>query len=68
MGCSHPQLVQLIRQCMHNVPERRPPSEEVLSVVLRVREEVEGVHGGSVVKMLDVGKVLLTKELKMKEV
>ena len=68
MGRPHPQVVQLIRQSLHNVPDRRPLSEEVLDVVQRVREELEGVYGGSVVKILDVGAVLLTKELKMKEV
>ena len=68
MGRLHPQLFQLIRQCLHNAPERRPPSEEVLGVVQRMREEMGGVYEGSVVKMLDVGTVLLTKELKMKEV
>ena len=67
VGWFHPQLVQLIRRCLHNVPETWPPREEVLDVVQRVMEDVEGVYGGIVVKMLDVGKVLLTKELKIKE-
>ena len=67
-GRSHPQIVPLIKQCLHNSPERRPPSEDVLGVVQSVREEIAGVYGGSAVKMLDVAKVLLTMELKVKEV
>ena len=68
VGQPHPLLVQLIRQCLHNALEKRPSSEDLLCRVQKVREEVEGMFGGNVRRHLDIGKVLLTKELKMVEV
>ena len=67
MGYSQPSLVRMVQQCLNNVPGRRPSSVELLVQVQRVREEMEGVFGESVVDQLDVGKVLLIKELKMQE-
>ena len=59
-------LVQLVKQCLHNVPEERPITEEVLERLQRIKTEVEGVYGGSFVK-LDISRVLLAKEMKMKD-
>lgn len=66
LGQSQPVLVQLVRQCLHNAPERRPSSEELLGAVQRVKEEVEGLYGGSVARQLDIGKVTVAKEMKTK--
>ena len=65
-GNHHPSLVQLVRQCLHNVPEQRPSTDEVLGSLQRLKVEVDGLYGGSLVK-LDINKVLLAKEMKMKD-
>ena len=65
-GREHPALVQLVKQCLHNVPHQRPSTDEVLGSLQRMKVEVEGVYGGSLMK-LDIGKVLLAKEMKMKD-
>ena len=65
-GYRHPALVQLVRQCLHNAPERRPTTNDVLGRLQRLKVEVEGVYGGSLVK-LDIGRVLLAKEIKKKD-
>ncbi len=59
-------LVQLVKQCLHNAPDLRPTTDEVLGSLEGMRVEVEGVYGGSLVK-LDMGKVLLAKEMRMKD-
>ena len=60
-------LIDLVKQCLHNTPGRRPSSEELLGGVHAIREEVEELYGGKAAKLFDVGKVLLAKEIKMKE-
>ena len=65
-GYLHPSLVQLVRQCLHNAPERRPSTDEVLGNLQRLKVEVEGVYGGSLVK-LDIGRVVLAKEMKIQK-
>ena len=62
-GQEHPALVQLVKQCLHNAPERRPTIEEVLDSLQRIKTEVEGVYGGSLMK-LEIAKVLLEREMK----
>ncbi len=68
VGPLHPGhgLVQLAKQCLHNAPDLRPTTDEVLGSLEGMRVEVEGVYGGSLVK-LDMGKVLVAKEMKMKD-
>ena len=66
LGRHYPALVQLVKQCLHNVPDQRPSTDEVLGSLQRMKVEVEGVYGGSLAK-LDIGKVLLAKEMKMKD-
>ena len=66
VGPFHPGLVQLVKQCLHNAPNLRPTTGEVLGSLQGMRVEVEGVYGGSLVK-LDIDKVLLAKEMNMKD-
>ena len=61
----HPALVQLVEQCLHNVPAERPATDEVLDRLQRITVEVEGEYGASIVK-LDIARVKLAKDLKMK--
>lgn len=37
---SHPILLELIKQCLHNAPERRPSSEDILSILETAKEEM----------------------------
>ena len=64
LGQSYPGVVQLIRRCLDNAPDHRPSSGEVLSNVSGVKMEVDRVYGGGVLKQLDIGKVLVAKEMK----
>ena len=66
LGRHYPAIVQLVKRCLRNVPDQRPSTDEVLGSLQRMKVEVEGVYGGSLVK-LDIGKVLLAKEMKMKD-
>ena len=65
--CSnHPSLIQLVKQCLHNVPNERPNTDELLIMLQRMKVEVEGEYGGSPIR-LDMLRVKLAKEVKMKE-
>ena len=58
-------LVQLIKQCLQNVPEKRPSTVELLTRLQGIREEVEGEYGGPI--KLDLLRVRLAKEVKEKD-
>ena len=66
MGRYHPALVELVKECLHNASEQRPTTDDLLARLQRTREEVEGGCGGAVVK-LDLSKIKLFKEMKMKD-
>ena len=61
----HPALVQLVKQCLHNVPRQRPSTDELLATLQRMKVEVEGEYGGPV--KLDMVRVRLAKEVKLKD-
>ena len=61
----HPGLVQLVKQCLHNVPRQRPSTDELLATLQRMKVEVEGEYGGPV--KLDMVRVRLAKEVKLKD-
>ena len=63
LGQSYPGVVQLVRCCLDNAPNQRPSSGEVLSNVRGVKMEIDRVYG-EVLKQLDIGKVLVAKEMK----
>ena len=62
----HPAIVQLVKQCLHNVPRQRPSTDELLATLQRMKVEVEGEFGGSPIR-LDIVRVRLAKEVKLKE-
>ena len=64
---SHPVLVQLVSQCLHNNPHTRPSSEELLGRLRAVKTAVEKMYGGNVGRQLNISNVLLVKEMKMKD-
>ena len=57
----HP-LVQLVHQCLHNTPARRPSAMELLQQLEVVRAQIEGPYG-SQLKKVDVVKVGMMKAL-----
>ncbi len=61
----HRTLVQLVKQCLHNVPDQRPSTEQLLTRLQGMRVEVEGEYGGGALKV-DLMKAKLTKEVKVK--
>ena len=61
----HPALVQLVKQCLHNVPSQRPSTDELLATLQRMKAEVEGEYGGPM--RLDMVRVRLAKEVKLKD-
>ncbi len=66
-GASHPVLLDLVRQCLHNTPERRPFSQDLLDRLQDVKSEVEGVYGGGMMRQLNIASVLYVKEMKNKD-
>ena len=61
----HPNLIQLVKQCLNNVPNERPNSDQLLTTLQRVKVEVEGEYGGPI--RLDMVRVRLVKEVKEKD-
>ena len=66
IGEKHPTLVELVKQCLHNVPHERPSTEELLTRLQGMRVEVEGEYGGSPIR-LDMVRLRLAKEVKEKD-
>ena len=62
-GRLHLPMVQLVKKCLHNVPNERPTTDDLLARLQRMREEVEGGCGGGAV----VSKMKLLQEMKMKD-
>ena len=62
LGEQHP-LVQIVHQCLHNTPSRRPSAAELLPRLEVVRAEIEGPYG-SQLKKVDVVKVGMMKALR----
>ena len=61
VGEEHP-LVQLVHQCLHNTPARRPSAEELLQQLEAVRAQIEGPYGQSVRVIVDMEKVRALRE------
>ena len=65
IGVLYPDLVQLVKQCLHNGPDQRPSTDELLATLQRMKVEVEGEYGGPM--RLDMVRVQLSKEVKLKD-
>ena len=61
VGEEHP-LVQLILQCLHNTPARRPSAEELLQQLEEMRTQIEGPYGQIVNVNVDMKKVRVLME------
>ena len=58
----NPNLVLLVKQCLQDIPDQRPSTDELLSTLQRMKVEVEGEYGGPF--KLDMVRVRLAKEVK----
>ena len=68
IGSQFPDFVQLITQCLHNAPNRRPDAENLLLWLRRIRKEVDGQSGFSRIKSDNVlERIKLSHELMEKE-
>ena len=65
IGRLYPDLVELVKQCLHNVPDQRPSTDELLTILQRMKVEIERVYRHCVVK-IDLEKIQLAKEIRMK--
>ena len=65
IGVLYPNLVLLVRQCLQDIPDQRPSTDEVLATLQRMKVEVEGEYGGPF--KLDMVRVRLAKEVKSKD-
>ena len=63
INSDHPTLVKQVKQCLHNHPQQRPRTDELLDTLQRTKAEVEGEHGSSPIR-LDAEKLRLSKEVK----
>ena len=62
LGEEHP-LLQLVCQCLHNTPARRPSAEELLHQLEAVRAQIEGPYGSQLKKM-NVAKIGIMKAVR----
>ncbi len=63
---SHPILVEMVTNCLHNTPQTRPTVEQLLETLIPVQEAMENIHGGNLGKTLNIANVLHMKETKEK--
>lgn len=59
-------LVDLVKQCLDDAPQRRPASEDLLERIHAFRREVERSYGGSSLKQVDISRVHLAKDMKVR--
>ncbi len=64
---SCPALVQMVTQCLHNIPSVRPSSPNLLQRLQVLKAEIEAKFGGITGTQLNISSVLLLKELKVKD-
>ena len=62
----YPNLVLLVKQCLEDIPDQRPSTDELLDTLQRMKVEVEGEYGGSPIR-LDMVRVRLAKAVKTKD-
>ncbi len=61
---SHPILVEMVTNCLHNDPQTRPTAEQLLGRLQPIKKEMTLFYGGTLV---NVTHVLHVKELKEKD-
>ncbi len=63
---SHPVLVEMVTNCLHNTPQTRPTAEQLLETLTAVQDAMEDIHGGNLGRTLNIANVLHMKETKEK--
>ncbi len=63
---SHPVLVEMVTNCLHNTPQTRPTAEQLLETLTPVQDAMEDIHGGNLGRSLNITNVLHMKETKEK--
>ncbi len=63
---SHPVLVEMVTNCLHNTPQTRPTAEQLLEALTPVQDAMENLHGGNLGRSLNIANVLHMKETKEK--
>ncbi len=63
---SHPILVEMVTNCLHNTPQTRPTAEQLLETLTPVQDAMENIHGGSLGRLINIVNVLHMKETKEK--
>ncbi len=64
---SHPILVEMVTNCLHNTPQTRPTAEQLLETLTPVQDAMEDIHGGNMGRSLNIANVLHMKETKEKK-
>ena len=67
LSISQPRLCQLVPDCLQDIPERRPATEQILTILGVVNEQVQKTCGGSFEKMLSIAAVLKNRDAKLQE-
>ncbi len=63
---SHPVLVEMVTNCLHNTPQTRPTADQLLDILTPVQDAMENIHGGNLGRTLNIVNVLHMKETKEK--
>ena len=63
IGVLHPNLVLLVKDCLHDKASERPSTEVLLTKLQRMKVEVEGAYGIQI--RLDLEKLRQAKEMKI---
>ncbi len=61
---SHPILVEMVTNCLHNPPQERPTAEQLLETLTPVQDAMENIQGGNLGRTLNIANVLIMKETK----
>ncbi len=59
---SHPILVEMVTNCLHNTPQTRPTAEQLLETLTPVQDAMERIHGGNLGRTINISNVLHMKE------
>ena len=65
-GRQYQPLVQLIKDCLHNTPSRRPSTDQLLQVLEEIKATIEGPYG-EFAKMDAVKQIAMVRALKGKD-
>ena len=62
-----PSLVELVQECLHNVPDERPTTDDLLARLQRIKKEIAGCEGGPMHLDIMVQLRMAKKDRRIKE-